>query len=276
VSKARELVTLLRAAETSTEVGGDGVFWQRARYLLEKDNNAIASIDAIIREILPLLSSSLPTPTIKIVNQARASWLARCTWKIGKDKERGAWCGDNTEIEVQRAVLDHEQTLRRVVAHELCHHAQFMINDRPNFKRLGFEGFRMLQRFDDGHGAEWREWASVLNSKFGEKFVTKTSDSEYVENRVVAKDFYLLLRRTNLGRIYYQVATRISPKAQEWLDRKGADEYYSKDMRLVMSRDPMFLKGANIGSNGWSYFPTAEYDTDKMEQLWDAGRMLGQ
>lgn len=82
------------------------------------DANALQGMaEDVIHEFFPEHSSS-PKPIVKIVNHTRSKWLGRAT-----KSDSG-----NTLIEIQKSVLGDDESASRVIAHEVCHHINFLEN----------------------------------------------------------------------------------------------------------------------------------------------------
>lgn len=227
----------------------------------------------IMHELMPVLGVKLPEPELKMVNQPRAGWLGRDTWQIWiRNGEMGS--GDNTVIEVQKSIINDEETLRRVIAHELCHHADSLIEGKEevekykNFGRIGYNQLRAGQR-GTGHGASWRAYAAKYNAKYGADFVTEKSDETYVSEDQPLRPYHIRLWKHPSGKIYYAVSSRIGPKMKKWLEHRNVNPDPSERMTTTDSR--LFLHGATIGT-GWSV-PQGKNKAEKealLQQLWDA------
>ena len=140
-------------------------------------------VQKILAEMMPVLQSGLPKPEMKISNSPRAGWLGRDTWRITYDtKTQQTGWSDTTVIEVQKSIVGNEETLRRVIAHELCHHEDSLVNEKPELERLGFPTYRRL-RSGTGHGAKWKAIAAKFNARYGADFVTEKSDQSYSQEQ---------------------------------------------------------------------------------------------
>lgn len=133
-------------------------------------------VQKISEELKAEFFPELKGPVYKIVDQLRSTWLGRA---------EGSWHRDSGElvktiVKIQKSVLDDEETLRRIIAHELVHCWQYQ--EVP---------WREI-RGDDGHGKFFQEHATIINQKLGQDFVTKTSDDRSVISQTRA--YYLLIR----------------------------------------------------------------------------------
>jgi hypothetical protein len=152
-------------------------------------------------------------------------------------------------IQIQRVVLPDPHTLERVVAHEVVHHAQYLRMDPAEFELLKL-GIRPI-----GHGKSFHDIATVINAKVGDGFVTEKSDREYVV-APSGKRILILIAPTRSGRLGWQWATRLGPKARAWVDRK-----ISEGARLVEGYDDNFIwtSGPRIEAwKGWAMPPDEE------------------
>lgn len=256
------------------EPAGKSTYW--------KDNTAaqgtgdLSLANKIMHELFPMLGeNNLPKPVIKVVNQPRAGWLGRDTWKIRLKNGEIGW-DENTEIEVQKYILNDENTLRRIIAHELCHHADSLVNavaelsKNKNFGEIGYKSFLRGQS-GHGHGPTWRAYAAKYNAKYGADFVTEKSDESYVQEEMPINPYYIRLWKHPSGKIYYAVSTRFGPKIKKYLERKAVEPDPSERMTKTDSR--LFMHGATIG-DGWS-MPQGKNVEEKeklLKELWETAQ----
>lgn len=226
-------------------------------------NLDLGGIQNMVTEMMAHLQPGLPRPVIRIVNQTRSNWLGRCTWTYGKTPQGEGWLGHTTLIEIQKRVMVDETSLRRIVAHELCHHEDSLVNDAAELERLGYHTYRMLRRIRrNDHGPTWQAIAARFNAIYGPNFVTKTSDEDIVLDDSPVHPYYLLITRTGSGRWLYQVSVKLSEKQSMHLITKGTANY-----RLVRTQDPRFLRGKRIASPVWSVPNKNTYDF--FSQMWE-------
>jgi len=220
----------------------------------------MADIQRIAQELMPVLKPGLPVPEFKIVNSPRSRWLGQCIWTYGL---RGGqlFGNENTTIEIQKAVMVNEESLRRIIAHELCHHETYLAISRPELYEKGYQRFEFFNKRQDGHGKDFIEVASRFNAKYGEKFVSRTSDEKVITD-VEVKPYYILIMKENgvsgRQRIGYEQSAHMTAKQRAYILEKDVENY-----RLTRTDDPRFIKGAVIGPyNGWSYFRESDIDRD--------------
>lgn len=226
--------------------------------------NDLGIVNKVVAELLPMLGNNLPTPKIKIVNSPRSGWLGRDSWRSTFKDGQTSW-DETTEIEVQRSAIGDENTLRRVLAHELCHHADSLVNDLGELKKYGFHAYRKLLKMKDMHGAGWKAFANIFNAKFGADFVTPKSDASYAVEHVNLRPYNMLLWKSG-EKIYFCVSSRITPKIRKYVDvaTTASNEY-----KFLITAEPRFVHGATIGS-GWSYVkPSDTEGAEKLRELWD-------
>ena len=92
--------------------------------------------------------------------------------------------------------MGDENTLRRVLAHELCHHADSLVNGIKELQRyegMGTVGYKMFVRNQKGtgHGPSWKLYADKYNAKYGGDFVTEHSDESYVQDKSPVKPYWI-------------------------------------------------------------------------------------
>jgi predicted SprT family Zn-dependent metalloprotease len=139
-----------------------------------------------IRHLLGTDDKNFKSPVFKINNKIPKGTLAFCDWPIGKNQ---------VEIHLRSETLKYrDKTLiNRVIAHELCHEAEFFMywlvkftnefdsdedNSPARLKRLYKKWCDELKEADK-HGEEFQKFADKVNSLIGPNYVTKTSDETY-------------------------------------------------------------------------------------------------
>jgi len=215
---------------------------------------SVERIRSLVRAYLTMLGvSDVEEPDIVVQDNVGSRWLGRWSMKWKNDLPGRAL------IQVQRAVLSDQRTLERVVAHEVVHHVQYLQMTPAEFNLLRL-GIRPV-----GHGPSFRQLAAILNAKIGEGFVTEKSDQEYVV-APSGKRILLLISPTRIGRLGWQWATRLGPKAREWVQRKMAD-----GARLVEASDSDFVwtSGPRIEAwKGWA-MPPDEQVAARLRDLYE-------
>jgi hypothetical protein len=233
---------------------------------------------SILTELFADLKPGLDQPVVKIVNQPGKSWLGQCIWKYGQQQNGEPYADLTTTIELQKAIMGDEQTVRRVLAHELCHHEDDLVNNWPLLEEKGFMLFRMMMRNDGtkGHGPTWKAIAARFNAKYGPDFVTPKSDETYVrDDAAVTKPFFVLMYRYVNGDLHWKHATRLSPKMEKALAGHAGDlgkegRYQHK---LFKVNDPMYMRSPVIGALG-NAFARNETQKEQVEKLWAEGEDL--
>ena len=229
----------------------------------------------VMNELFSVLGeANLPKPTMKIVNQPRANWLGRDTWRVGIQNGKPYW-ESNTTIDLQRSILNDENTLRRIIAHELAHHADALVNGVERAKEVRdlytYKSFVRDQHFA-GHGKGWKQYAQKFNAKYGADFVTEKSDQTYVEEDQELRPYNILLKRDHDGKLAYEVSTRMTAKAKRYLDRLAQDKSETEH-RLAQTNDRAFMNGFLIGSWYWVH-PKEPETQQKLEELWSKGQKV--
>src|SRR5271166_728756 len=224
----------------------------------------------IMHELMPVLGGQLPEPELKIFNQQRARRMGVCFWNVGVENSR-LYYDDNTRIEVQKVLLNDERSLRRILAHELCHHADNLINGKAlieKYQGTGRRGYDLVMRWmkSDAHGTGWKSYAQKFNAKYGADFVTATSDESYATEPQNVKPYYMALWRQQSGKIYYAVASRLGSKALWHLRHKLEDQ----TERLLMTTDPRFVRGGATIGQGWTVLDKSEVQLQAaLGELWE-------
>lgn len=215
---------------------------------------SVERIRPLVRTYLEMLGiDSVEEPDVMLRDNVGSRWLGRWSmkWKLGLP--------ERPVIEVQRSVLADPRTLERVVAHEVVHHAQYLRLDPSEFELLKL-GVRPV-----GHGKSFHEIAAVLNEKVGDGFVTEKSDTEYVV-APSGKRILMLISPTRIGRLGWQWATRLGPKAEDWVERKILE-----GARLVEAYDNDFIwtSGPKIEAwKGWALAPDDQAEA-RLKELYE-------
>jgi GNAT superfamily N-acetyltransferase/2'-5' RNA ligase len=226
----------------------------------------------IMHELMPVLGVQLPEPELKISNSPRSGWLGRNTWRVGIQNGKPYW-GENTIIEIQKSILNDDNTLRRILAHELAHHADALVNGVEEIKKVNDRWtYKSFMRDNRGHGPSWKQWAQKFNAKYGADFVTKTSDETYVTEELELHPYNILLKRDYDGRLAYEQSARMTAKQKRYLDRRASDKDET-EYRLTQTNDRAFFEGHLIGSFYWSRPKEAEKQT-KLEELWNKAQKV--
>jgi hypothetical protein len=232
------------------------------RLIAEAKGGAV--VTAIIRELLKKHwkeHPDLPIPTIKLVNQARAAWLGRCSWRQGQT---------NTQIEVQRRVMEDPKTLRRVLAHEMIHHWEFLTQDQT--RALALAKMRIPDR--NAHGPIFMAQAKRINGMEGPDYVAKDSDQSYDTSRV--PKFYILIQPhiyagKETGKFGFTISLRPSAKAKAII----ADKQASLQARLFRITDGEFFSGAApIKKYGGYSLPKDAKKQGTLHKMYNSGHQL--
>ena len=180
----------------------------------EITQRTVASEMSFIRGIRNLLGTGqLPLPifeTKPLIGGAAAIFsgiLGQTTWHYDQP----------VVIEINSQILGDKNTTRRVLAHELCHEAEFLLYWEPlirgkrnklasfiqnklayaagkdyvvlikqanemsdKFSVLLKEISRKLSDPSNSHGRRWKAYANKVNAKYGKDFVTPLSDESYI------------------------------------------------------------------------------------------------
>jgi hypothetical protein len=227
--------------------------------LLLFEAKGAAAVVPVLRELLRKhwKDEDLPMPDIKLVNRARASYLARCVWRKG---------GTNTLFEVQRRIMGDPKTLRRVMAHELIHHWEFLRTDQTRALALQSLGIR-----SDGHGPAFMQQAQRINSMEGSDYVTKDSDETYDTSTV--PPFYILVQPHKGSHSVFGYTTALRPSKNQKVII--ADKMAKYQARLFRITDGQFFAGSYpIKKYGGYGLP---HDKDKqlaLAKLYNSGHQI--
>jgi len=213
------------------------------RYWAGENDGKLVVIRRWVVEYARLLGVS-ELPKVQIRDNLGSKWLGRMTWQRGK----------TNVMEIQASVLGDEATLERIVAHEMCHHVEFLGLTEQDVAGLK-HGIRPTS-----HGPRWQELAAKVNAARGAGFVTKNSDQSY-EVATESKPYFMLIARYDGSRLGYAIAVRISPRQRSFMDRRLAE-----GAKLVQTTDASWANGAAKIGAGWS-IPREPEARAKLETL---------
>lgn len=195
------------------------------------------TLEQVSHEFLSKLPGHLPMPKFELKSDYHSAWLGKCEWMPG---ER------NTTIFVQKSIFADKDTLRRVVAHELCHHCDYLTNELPAYEKDP-KTFSIHERYRDGHGSSFHKIASLLNSVYGKNFVVDKSDLAMDLEKV--PEYTVLLMRDKGNRIYWAVAEHPSEEQLTHIADLLTQKFDHREYKLTKSTDPLLAKGSSIGES---------------------------
>jgi GNAT superfamily N-acetyltransferase len=205
-----------------------------------------ALIARILEDLMKDVESNLPTPQIKVFDRARSMTDGACAWTPGTP---------NTTIKLSKAVCFDEPSLRRIIAHELCHHEQYLVH----WSNWPPQQAKFMGKLEGGHGKTFRAIADRWNAKYGKDFVTVTSDQN-TKYEYEDKPFFVFITRLYSGLPMWQASIRLTDKQRTYMSRKNMEE-----TRLVMTTDRELIHAPVIGSGkGWKTVPRGNHGLSVM------------
>ncbi|KAK2778307.1 sprt family metallopeptidase [Colletotrichum kahawae] len=120
----------------------------------------------------------------------RANWRRETVRKVADSIEKSVTHRHHASIELAEKVIDDENRLLNVVAHEFCHLANFMIN--------GITG--------NPHGKEFKIWAAKCSQAFEDRGIEVTTKHSY------EIDFKYIWECTECGLEYKRHSKSINPE----------------------------------------------------------------
>jgi len=200
--------------------------------------------------------SDQPFPKISVRDHIGPKWLGRCTMLV----KRSDPSHRTTEIEIQKSVMSDPATLERVVAHEVCHLAEYVTLPYEEVKEGGLE-----------HGHRFLGFAAKVNQHMGADYVTVKSDKSFKQSETTSRSYYLLISHADYTapaptKIMWCWAAKLGPKGQTYVSRHP-------EAKLVKSTDSLWTQGAKIG-DGWTV-PKDEPRKEALEALFRGGHTSG-
>ncbi len=207
-------------------------------------------IDGYVTKYMGILQIAGPPPIVKLRSNLGSKWLGRSTWTPSRP--------DTTLLELQTSILGDDRTLERVIAHEMIHHrdALAISQDELTLLRLGIK--------PEAHGTTFREGAARINAIMGPEFVTAVSDKDY-KHEAPSKKFVVLITPLPDGRLGWNWAARVGPKAQSWVDERIA-----RGSRLVHTGDDRWARGRKIVRYGGYSVPKDDQEAVLLKGLYDS------
>ena len=226
-----------------------------------------------VRHFLHLLGhDEMPTPRIVFVDRSGVSWLGRCT-VFGRDITAHLHQGVplNTLVELQRAILGDEATFERVLAHEVCHHVEFLTFSRGDMEGV-LHGYARTS-----HGHRFLELAGQINQALGDpKFVTIKSDASDRLSQA-EKPYWLYIQS---ARGPHPLVKSAPPNALGWKWAIKLDERKKAWLRAEIEKGAGIL--VETRERYWSMVPQAKigqpvvsipHDENRIRELADLVRL---
>lgn len=154
--------------------------------------------------------------------------------------------------------MGDETTLRRILLHELIHHADFVKNAAGN---------KFEHKLTGGHGKFFREHMQRINSVLGKDFITERGDATLILNPKEV-DYWLIIRELAPKQYGYQYAIRLSSKQKEAVKTFMEQPNY----RVIRTKDRRYLNGSPIKLYGTWSAPREPEQQDYLEKLYSESR----
>lgn len=217
---------------------------------------APSSVGTLIDKYMHLLGIRGDKPTVKIQDNLGSRWLGKCEFWPSKPGQ--------TTITLQQSILNDPQTLERVLAHEMVHHAVYLDYNVVDIEMAK----RGLTPGHAGHGEDFLAGAAKINAVMGPNFVTEKSDSSYMQENT--REYFLLIVPVWNNRLGYAWSAKIGPKAQLFVDKALREDEHSKGGRLVRSTDIRWTNGAKIKQYGGYSIPKGPDDQERLRKLYES------
>lgn len=207
-------------------------------------------------------------PDIVVRNNLTSKWLGRI--HFGGPGERNP----RNLMELQKNAFHDERTLSRIVAHEMCHHGEFLL-----LQKQGFKPTKFYRRFNPAHGSEWQKFADKVNRVMGADFVTVVSDALVSRGELSPKTGKKYLMRISWvgDRPAYAIAAKLTPKVFDVMARGYAYEQVTKkrETRYILLDDATWTQGQtpSIGTQKIA-IPSAPEVLRKLAELYDKASPL--
>ena len=195
-------------------------------------------------------------PEIEIHDNLGSKWFALTVWHPSLPH--------TSTIQIQKVALEDEQTVERILAHEMIHHVNFLRMTAAERTALKYAKGTL----SDDHGEKFHEMAALVNEEMGEGFVSERADEDF---KVAPNErkFFLLIEPVYSGRMLgYSWAAKMSKHATEEVERRTKN---MDDVVLVETTDVRFTKGVKIKRYGGSSVPKpGSDDAALLQELYEA------
>lgn len=215
------------------------------------------------KKYMRIIGSYGPMPAFRVRDNLGSRWLGRCLYRVATSPSGGRR-GTST-VEVQKSVSGDPETLERVIAHEMCHHAEFCAI---------MDGTRTVldAKIGGGHGSFFRGCAALVNAATRPGYVTEKSDQEY-RQAPNQKRYFVLVQPLGIGvgRFGWSWAVRLSPQSRQEVIHRIRD----KEARLYSCTDDRWTSGVKIGRyEGISYPREGDAKIGMLAELYANGRQV--
>lgn len=194
-------------------------------------------------------------PEIEVHDNLGSKWFALTVWHPSRP--------NTSTIQIQKVALEDEQTVERIIAHEMIHHVNFL--RMTSSERAALKHARGTLSSD--HGKKFHEMAELVNAQMGEGFVSERSDEDF---KVAPNErtFFVLIEPVRMGKqLGYSWAAKMSKQTREEVERRigNVDGFL-----LVETMDVRFTKGVKIKRYGGCSVPKpGSEDAAALEALYD-------
>jgi len=214
----------------------------------------LSEANRIIRELKREFFPDLRGPTVKIVNHTIPKWLGRAVAKWDNSKELSL-----VKMEIQKSILNDEETLRRVIAHELIH--------CWDYQETPYDVIHSHRW--SGHGEFFLKEAARLNTKLGPDYVTPKSDETYVT--VQEKAYYILIqplgetKRFGTGKLGVSKFVRATPSLKSEVTKR----IVRNKAHVFVTKDQDFVGAAQLKKYGNVSVYTPQEIKDKIKEIYE-------
>lgn len=221
---------------------------------------AAVDMSGAIREFMAVLTSGddIALPEVKIVSKTGVNWLGQCRSMMRAADNASIVTSLPSVISVQKNVTVADESFRRIVAHEVCHHvANWMVCVGIPFKQA-----QMEIRLEGEHGKTFWEMVAKINARYGVDYVTEKSD-ELIEVGEGPPIYALLWK--NGDQIRWCWSARPSSKQIEYIKRNLNE---NGDYKVIKTNNPHLTASRGKVGDGWV---TLHLDAGKqlLRDLWN-------
>lgn len=207
-------------------------------------------VDELVDKYMGILGVDV-APVVAVQDNLGSKWLGKTLWTTRNPS--------TTKIVLQKAILDDDLTLERVVAHEMIHHVEMLELTPADVQKIRM-GIKPR-----AHGVRFLELAREVNEQMGNDFVTVESDQSYAV--ASTREFVVVVMKMPGGANYgYVWASRPTPRMLAQYLRLQ-DSYGAV---MVKTDDLRWTEGAKLGDRRRIInVPRSSEDQAKLQELYE-------
>jgi len=229
------------------------------------------NLQVLVSEFMKVLDPAgiMAMPTVSVVTKQNVDWGGLCSAKFPRGAD-GIITSVDSLIQIQSWNAGNDNTARRIIAHECCHHSCWWRNLVNVDPPIAFAWYTE-SKAESGHSPSWDAEAALINAVYGADFVTQTSDQSYERNEL--PPVYMWLAMYSDGRIGFMRSVRPSQTQTEFMQERL--QRNPGIYKCVFVPDDPFLYGTPAIGDKYHVAKTPE-GIALIEGFWNSGEDVSQ